>query len=242
MSTEAQKSLEIALEAPRRYHQEELLYDVVLGNALQDTHSIIDIGAGAAGFELSRSARGKEVVCVDPSYGHVSDGMYASANQRRVSALAQQLPFRDEQFDAAVSFYTYQHIPDGDIGQALREAIRVTKMAEDNRDLAKGLILINPIFRPELAVDRLAELPWTAGVVGLLDNHAALERANVAIRRKAKDTLVIHKTAALTPERIDELTAMLEQTRVLRPPVRSLGEITMRGLQKAKKTLNTLSF
>jgi len=74
--------------------------------------------------------------------------------------------------------------------QAVREMVRVTQTAEDSSDALKGVILAGPIFK-----NGQKEL-----IAGLMADFADKE---------ALPTLIIKKTAALTPEKLEGLIALM---------------------------------
>lgn len=93
--------------------------------ALGDARRVVNVGAGAGSYE----PKGREVVAVEPSAEMIS--------QRRggtvVRAIAEALPFRTSEFDAALAVLTVHHWLDvaGGLGEMRRVADRAVVLAFD---------------------------------------------------------------------------------------------------------------
>ena len=88
--------------------------------ALGDAASVVNVGAGAGSYE----PRDREVVAVEPSERMIAQGPSGSAPVVRASA--EQLPFREGAFDAAMAVLSDHHW--GDRARGLREMRRVARM------------------------------------------------------------------------------------------------------------------
>ena len=102
-----------------RYRQPEPAIAAIIHAALGDARRVLNVGAGAGSYEPV----GRDVVAVEPS---------ASMRAQRpahlpvaVDAVAEDLPFPDGHFDAAMATFTVHQWPDLDRG--LREMRRVTR-------------------------------------------------------------------------------------------------------------------
>ncbi len=86
--------------------------------ALGDAESVLNVGAGSGNYEPA----GRSVVALEPS-----SAMLAQRSNPRaaVQGAAEQLPFRDATFDAAMGTFTVHHWTDQPAG--LRELRRVSK-------------------------------------------------------------------------------------------------------------------
>ena len=91
--------------------------DGLIGDALGDARSVLDVGAGAGSYEPA----GRQVVAVDPSL--VMLGQHPGS--RRVRAMAECLPFADGSFDAAMAILTVHHW--SDVAAGVREMRRVAR-------------------------------------------------------------------------------------------------------------------
>jgi SAM-dependent methyltransferase len=93
--------------------------EAVVWQALGDARSVVNVGAGAGSYE----PRDREVTAVEPSAS-----MRAERPADRVPAIdatAQELPFADDSFDAAMASVTIHQWPDLTAG--LREMRRVAR-------------------------------------------------------------------------------------------------------------------
>lgn len=103
--------------------------------ALGDATTVLNIGAGTGSYEPSD----REVTPVEPSIEMIRKRSPLAA--KAIQAGADDLPFADDSFDAAMAILTVHHWPD--IGAGLREVRRVThgKIV---------LLTFDPTFRPWL--------------------------------------------------------------------------------------------
>jgi SAM-dependent methyltransferase len=87
--------------------------------ALGDARSVVNIGAGTGSYEPPD----REVTAVEPS--EVMIAQRAPGAAVAVQAAAEQLPFADDSFDAAMAIVTLHHWSDVDAG--LAEMVRVAR-------------------------------------------------------------------------------------------------------------------
>ncbi|MHA6670044.1 class I SAM-dependent methyltransferase [Homoserinimonas sp. A447] len=101
-----------------RYRQPDSRLAQAIEDALDDAVSIVNVGAGAGSYEPTDRA----VTAVEPS---ASMRAQRSANLSiAVDAVAENLPFADDQFDGALASFTVHQW--SDLGAGLRELRRVT--------------------------------------------------------------------------------------------------------------------
>jgi SAM-dependent methyltransferase len=91
--------------------------EIVIHAALGDAASVLNVGAGAGSYEPSD----REVVAVEPSSVMIAQRPPRAAPA--VEAVAEELPFADDSFDAVMGIFTMQHWDDVDRG--LAEVVRV---------------------------------------------------------------------------------------------------------------------
>jgi SAM-dependent methyltransferase len=87
--------------------------------ALGDARTVVNVGAGAGSYEPPT----REVTAVEPSVQMIAQRPAGSAPV--IQASAEDLPFPDDSFDAAMAVLTVHHWADFDAG--LREMRRVTR-------------------------------------------------------------------------------------------------------------------
>jgi SAM-dependent methyltransferase len=87
--------------------------------ALGDAHSVLNVGAGAGSYEPAD----REVTAVEPSRLMISQRPSGAAPA--IQASAEQLPFEDDSFDAAMAMITVHHWRD--LGAGLAEMARVAR-------------------------------------------------------------------------------------------------------------------
>jgi SAM-dependent methyltransferase len=87
--------------------------------AIDDAETVLNVGAGAGGYEPS----GKRVTAVEPSAS--MRRQRPAALPRAIDAVAEDLPFSDDSFDASMATFTVHQWPDLEAG--LREMRRVTR-------------------------------------------------------------------------------------------------------------------
>ncbi|MFF3007172.1 class I SAM-dependent methyltransferase [Kitasatospora sp. NPDC057940] len=138
----------------------------LIGSALQGARSVVNVGAGAGSYE----PEGADVIAVDPSQVMLDQ----HPGRRKVKAGAEQLPFPDGSFDAAMAVLTVHHWPDPERG--LAELRRVARR--------QVVFTWDPAHRPQLwlleeylpEIRELEESRFTplAQVVDALDAHTVL--------------------------------------------------------------------
>lgn len=86
---------------------------------LGDARTVVNVGAGAGSYEPA----GREVTAVEPSAEMIAQRPPDAAQAVRASA--EELPFEDDAFDAAMAVQTVHHWPDREAG--LAELVRVAR-------------------------------------------------------------------------------------------------------------------
>jgi SAM-dependent methyltransferase len=102
------------------YRQTDPRIAAFVNEALGDTKTILNVGAGAGSYEPAD----KYVIAVEPSVVMRSQRM-RNNKVPAINAKADNLPFDDNSFDASMAMVTIHHWPD--IDQGLKELRRVTK-------------------------------------------------------------------------------------------------------------------
>jgi hypothetical protein len=87
--------------------------------ALGDAHSVLNVGAGSGSYEPGD----REVTAVEPSQTMIAQRPSGSAPV--IEGVAEDLPFEDDSFDAAMAIITIQHW--SDVGAGLTEMARVAR-------------------------------------------------------------------------------------------------------------------
>jgi SAM-dependent methyltransferase len=121
--------------------------------ALGDCQSVVNVGAGAGSYEPAD----REVIAVEPSAEMIAQRPKGAA--RVVQATAEDLPFDDDSFDAAMAIITIHHWDDVDAG--LTEMIRVARkrvliLSIDPEVVAQGWIASD--YFPDAAANGRSEL------------------------------------------------------------------------------------
>lgn len=114
----------------------------IIESALGSAQTILNVGAGTGSYEPA----GRSLIAVEPSREMIRKRGPAAAEA--IQASAEDLPFDDRSFDAAMAVLTIHHWPDKEAG--LREMRRVTR----GRIV---LLTFDPSHRPWLT-DYLPEL------------------------------------------------------------------------------------
>jgi len=91
----------------------------LLQQALADSNTILNIGAGVGSYEPA----GRQVVALEPSW--IMIGQRPAGAAPVVQGAAEALPFGDDSFDAAMGVLTLHHWEDP--ARGLREALRVSR-------------------------------------------------------------------------------------------------------------------
>ncbi|MGJ0204263.1 bifunctional demethylmenaquinone methyltransferase/2-methoxy-6-polyprenyl-1,4-benzoquinol methylase UbiE [Leucobacter sp. gxy201] len=126
---------------------------------------VLDIAAGTGTSSAALAAQGAHVVAADFSEGMLAEGRKRQAGNDRVEfvqADAMDLPFRDDEFDAATISYGLRNIADP--RKALAEMLRVVRPG--------GRVVINEFSTPPLPFVRVPYqlygryvLPRVAGLI-----------------------------------------------------------------------------
>lgn len=87
--------------------------------ALGDARTVLNVGAGTGSYE----AAGREVTAVEPAQTMIDQRPPGAAPA--IQAIAEDLPFGDDSFDAATAFITVQHW--SDVAAGLAEMTRVAR-------------------------------------------------------------------------------------------------------------------
>ena len=114
----------------------------IIESALGPAQTVLNVGAGAGSYEPA----GRQVTAVEPSREMIRQRKPGAA--KAIEASADNLPFPDKSFDAAMAILTIHHWPDKAAG--LREMRRVTRGPI-------VLLTFDPAHRPWLT-DYLPEL------------------------------------------------------------------------------------
>jgi hypothetical protein len=101
-----------------RYRRPEQAFVTAIQQALGDATTLVNIGAGAGSYEPAEL----DVTAVEPSAAMRAQRPRGSAPV--IDAVAEQLPFPDDAFDAALATFTVHQWRD--LRGGLREARRVT--------------------------------------------------------------------------------------------------------------------
>lgn len=220
-----QKSPELA---PRTTHGVGL-YLGAFGEALHLAKNIADIGAGSSSFAQKFEVwnPGTEVWRYDAQYGdRLPDGdRWAAADVRNLDMVP------DDTFDATVTTFMFQHLThgNGDTAQAVKEMVRITKRVEDVNDVQAGNVMIFPIWKPEVMRKLLENFDNNIARMGYPDPDKLREYGE---QMGDKETLLIRKTPLLTPDILDQLAHMIEESKALtkRETIVSLGRRTLIAL------------
>lgn len=134
--------------------------------ALGDARSIVNVGAGTGSYEPA----GREVTAVEPS--EVMIGQRAPGAAPAVRASAEEMPFEDDSFDAAMAMITVHHWADldggvGEMRRVARDRVVVLTFEPELGDFWFNEYFprayeIHSEFMPSL--DRLAELMGGASI------------------------------------------------------------------------------
>src|ERR671936_1384212 len=148
-------------------------------DALGDARSVVNVGAGTGAYEPTD----REVVAVEPSPTMIAQRPPTAAPV--LEARAEQLPFADQSFDAALAVNTVQHWSEVEAG--LRELRRVARRRV-------VIFLRNPSSGPRFwlsdYVPALERTEKMAGVVVTIERELAPVRAvRVPLPRECADGL-----------------------------------------------------
>ena len=145
-------------------------FAAAIRRSLGDARSVVNVGAGAGSYEPPDL----DVTAVEPSPVMIAQRPPGSAPV--VQAFAEQLPFPDDSFDAAMAVITIHHWRDVDAGLAEMRRVarrRVVVLAFDYRVGAQRWIVRD--YLPEMVAVHNASYPAIARV------YAALPGATVDV-------------------------------------------------------------
>ena len=144
----------------------EPLWMQLIEQELADAVTVVNVGAGTGSYEPSDRA----VVAVEPSMVMISQR--ASDAAPVVRAVAEQLPFADNQFDVALAFFTVHHW--SDFAQGMRELQRVSRrqlLITWRPEVTTETFWLARDYLPDVQA-REANLPTTAQVLDALGTGA----------------------------------------------------------------------
>lgn len=209
------------LSAPNTNHG-YMLYKMVGGRFIEGATKIADIGAGNSDFaHVAEGKDGKQVDRFDAQYDiHPPEGERAyTADVRDLQGV------EDETYDTTISMLMMQHLRHGtgDVVSAIKEMVRITKTTEDATDPTHGTVLIYPVWRKKEIEKTIKERFSDVASIGYED-YEGLETAE-ARGEYCKPALLIKKTPSLTPERLEALAQIVEETKALqdKPTLRSMA-------------------
>jgi SAM-dependent methyltransferase len=144
--------------------------------ALGAARSVVNVGAGAGSYE----PRDREVVAVEPSTVMIAQRPPGSAPV--IQATAEQLPFEDDSFDAAMAVITLHHW--NDVAAGLAEMVRVAR---------DRVVVVT--FDPErkndqwIVRDYLPEVPSLPSIAQVLDALPPAEVLPLPVPRDCTDRM-----------------------------------------------------
>ena len=102
----------------------ERLLDLLARAGARD---VLDIGCGHGALSRLLAANGYRVTGIDPDWTAVETARGKVAEARFEVAMAENLPFAEESFDAAIFLNALHHVPGAMMEKALNEALRVLR-------------------------------------------------------------------------------------------------------------------
>lgn len=152
----------------RRLRHEDPRIAERIREALGDSASVVNVGAGAGSYE----PHDREVVAVEPSLVMIRQRAVDAAPVVRASATS--LPFRDESFDASLAILTIHHWPDP--ARGIHELRRVARgpVVILTFDTSVGGFWLTDYFPEIPEIDRLS-MPSLSEVRGHLGRAAVLD-------------------------------------------------------------------
>jgi SAM-dependent methyltransferase len=109
--------------------------------ALGDAETVLNVGAGTGSYEPAT----REVTAVEPSAEMIAERPSGAAPA--VQAAAEELPFEDDSFDAAMAVLTLHHWPDLDAGLAeLRRVARRIVLVSFDPEPLHGYWMVRDYF------------------------------------------------------------------------------------------------
>jgi SAM-dependent methyltransferase len=143
--------------------------------ALGDARSLVNVGAGAGAYE----PRDREVVAVEPSATMRAQRPAGAAPA--IAAYAEDLPFEDDSFDAALAALTTHHWSDQRRGLAELRRVARRRVVVFTYDIAQaGAFWLVRDYLPEIAeFDRARFMPIDELVAALEPAEASVERVPI---------------------------------------------------------------
>lgn len=135
----------------------------LIEDALSGARTVVNVGAGAGSYE----PRGAQVTAVDPSQVMLDQ----HPGPRKVRAGAEELPFPDGAFDAAMAVMTVHHWPD--LARGLAEMRRVARrqVVFTWDPVHRPLLWLLDEYLPEIREMELARFTPAADVAASLGAH-----------------------------------------------------------------------
>jgi SAM-dependent methyltransferase len=149
--------------------------------ALGDARSVVNVGAGTGSYEPPD----RQVTAVEPSTVMIAQRAPGAAPA--VQAVAEDLPFEDDSFDAAMAILTLHHWSDVDAGLAelVRVARRRVVVVTFDLDVGNDLWLVRD-YLPEIATSNLRSYP---SMTRLLDALPAATVQPLLVPRDCTDRM-----------------------------------------------------
>jgi SAM-dependent methyltransferase len=162
-------------QAYTRYRRPDPRIAACLAEALGPARTVLNVGAGAGSYEPAD----REVTPVEPSASMRAQrpaGLAAA-----VDATAENLPFDDDSFDAAMTTFSVHQW--GDLGAGLREMRRVTRgpvvVLTCDPDLVRAFWLYE--YAPEVLDTEARRYPSTADLADGLGGEVAIAKVPVPL-------------------------------------------------------------
>lgn len=138
----------------------------LIAGALGDARTVVNVGAGAGSYE----PEDREVTAVDPSQVMLDQ----HPGTRKIKAGAEELPFEDGQFDAAMAVMTVHHWPDPARGLAeLRRVSRRQAVFTWDPEHSTELWFFEE-YLPEIGERERSTFVPLSVVTGALDAHTVV--------------------------------------------------------------------
>ncbi|MFG1410602.1 class I SAM-dependent methyltransferase [Xanthobacter sp. VTT E-85241] len=134
--------------------------------------NVLDVGCGTGALARALGTRGADVTGIDPQADAIAAARQAVPGARFEQAGAQDMPFADGEFGAAVFLNSLHHVPQPLMAAALREAARVS---------GGNVVVIEP----------LAEGTFFASMLPVEDETEIRAQAQAALAAVERDGLRI---------------------------------------------------